>query len=335
MDKKLIKYILYLIGVIIVGFIIINTDWKKVYIHIRSISLKSIILLLLFQYITILLLTLQWKSMALNVKEGVSFLDILMVNVKGNIVDAITPGVKAGGELARIYELRKRLNIDLGNATIIVGLQKTISILSFLFLTLLSLIWFNFTMAMDRQYLYIFLIVIALFSIFLGLLLLFSLRPYGLIKVLYKILGKSRFIEKIENTIKEYSNIIKKLWSEKKRLLNQMLLAIFIWSFYAFKLMLLVREFHVSMDYMSIAAITFLSYVIGMLPLLPGSIGSFESAMVALLSIRGVSMEMGISIAFIFRFVTFWFEFIISCFILLLDILFARKGEKNVGIKIQ
>ena len=29
MDKKLIKYILYLIGVIIVGFIIINTDWKK------------------------------------------------------------------------------------------------------------------------------------------------------------------------------------------------------------------------------------------------------------------------------------------------------------------
>lgn len=210
MDKKLIKYILYLIGVIIVGFIIINTDWKKVYIHIRSISLKSIILLLLFQYITILLLTLQWKSMALNVKEGVSFLDILMVNVKGNIVDAITPGVKAGGELARIYELRKRLNIDLGNATIIVGLQKTISILSFLFLTLLSLIWFNFTMAMDRQYLYIFLIAIALFSIFLGLLLLFSLRPYGLIKVLYKILGKSRFIEKIENTIKEYSNIIKK-----------------------------------------------------------------------------------------------------------------------------
>ena len=97
--------------------------------------------------------------------------------------------------------------------------------------------------------------------------------------------------------------------------------------------MLLVREFHVSMDYMSIAAITFLSYVIGMLPLLPGSIGSFESAMVALLSIRGVSMEMGISIAFIFRFVTFWFEFIISCFILLLDILFARKGEKMLGLK--
>ena len=45
--------------------------------------------------------------MALRVKQNVSFLDMLMMNAKGNVVDAITPGVKAGGELARVYELKK------------------------------------------------------------------------------------------------------------------------------------------------------------------------------------------------------------------------------------
>src|SRR5690554_8194889 len=101
MKKKLIKSFLYLLAVIAFAFIMIKTDWKEVYLHIRSISPKIIVLLLLSQCFTILLLSLQWRSMSLKVKQGVSFWDILMVNAKGNIVDAITPGVKAGGELAR------------------------------------------------------------------------------------------------------------------------------------------------------------------------------------------------------------------------------------------
>lgn len=337
MKKKLIRSILYLLGAVALGLIVINTDWKEVLVHLSSISPNVIALLLLFQCITIILLALQWKSVALRVKKDVSFIDVLMVNAKGSVVDAITPGVKTGGELARVYELRKRLKIEFGNATIIVGLQKSLSLLAFLFLTLSSLIWFSFTISSKyRHYLYVFSIVIAIFSVLLALLILFSLKPDRMLRLLNRLLGRYEFMHKIDKILRDYSSIIRSLLKDKKRFFPQMLLAIFIWMFYAFKLMLVMKGFAIEMDYLSIAAITFLSYIMGMIPILPGSIGSFEGAMLALLATRGVSMEVGISIAFVFRFATFWFEFLLSCFILALNSAFGvlRKGDKNAEVRI-
>lgn len=337
MKKNRIRGILYVLGVIALGYIVINIDWKEVYIHIRSLSPEFIILLLLLQCITMLLLTIQWKAMALNIKKEVSFLDMLVVNVKGNIVDAITPGVKAGGELARLYELRKRLKIELGNAAIIVGLQKSLSLISFLFLTLCSLIWSSFTMGIKyRYYLYVFSTVIILFTIFIAVLMIFSLKPDGMIKLLGKVLGNHRFMYKIDKTLREYSSTIRSLLKDKKKFFTQMMLAVFIWMFYAFKLSVVMRGFAIEMDYISIAAITFLVYMMGMIPILPGSIGSFETSMLALLVIRDIPMEVALSIAFVFRFITFWFEFILSLLILVVYnvFLFARKGDENVRVRV-
>lgn len=336
MKKKLIKAFIYVLGALAIGFIIIKTDWNELAHHIGSISPKVIIFSLPLQCLTIVLLNMQWRSMALLVDREASFWKILMVNVKGNIIDAVTPGVKAGGELARVFELRKRLKVEFVDATIIVGLQKSISLLSFLFLTLCSMIWFSFTMGIKyRYYLYLFSIVIAIFSLLLAIIILFSLKPDMMIKLLNRLFGGFRFMLKIEKALRDYSSILTSLLRNKRKFLGQMLLGIFIWMFYAFKLLLVMRGFNIEMDYISIAAITFLTYIMGMIPLLPGSIGSFESSMLVLLRIKGVPMEVGLSIAFIFRFITFWFELIISCIILILDHLLAfhRKGDKDVGIK--
>ncbi|MFY9279586.1 MAG: lysylphosphatidylglycerol synthase transmembrane domain-containing protein [Caldicoprobacterales bacterium] len=338
MKEKHFKGFLYALGAIAVVLIIIKTDWKEVADHIKSLSPKTIALLLLAQCITKLLLALQWRSMALRVKQNVSFLDMLMMNAKGNVVDAITPGVKAGGELARVYELKKRLRIDFGKAIIIIGLQKTLSLLSFIFLTLLSLIWFSFTMSIKyRHYLYVFSLVLVMFVVFLGIIILFSFKPALVNKLLRKFLGKTRLMDKIDKTLIDYSSIIRDFLRDKRKFSFQMFLALFIWIFYAFKLLLVLRGLAIKMDYISIGAITFLTYIMGMVPMLPGSVGSFEGSMLILLIIRGISMEMGLTVAFIFRFVTFWFEFVISGFILMLDNVFAlardRKGDNNVEVR--
>ncbi|NLN40606.1 MAG: flippase-like domain-containing protein, partial [Clostridiales bacterium] len=307
MKKNLIKGILYVLGIIAVVFIVVDTNWKEVSVHISSLPLRFIGLLLLAQCFTIFLLALQWRSMALRVKKDVYFLDILKMNAKGSVVDAITPGVKAGGEVARVYELRKRLQIDFGKATIVVGLQKTLSLLSFLFLTLFSLIWFSFNMSIKyRHYLHIFVVGIAIFAIFLGALILFSLRPEMLIKLLNSFFSKTRLMGKIDKTLRDYNNTIRALLRDKRKFSIQMVLALFIWIFYAIKLFVVMKGLDIEMDFISIAAITFLTYIMGMIPILPGSIGSFESSMLVLLAIKGISIEMGLSIAFIFRFVTFW-----------------------------
>ena len=76
MKKKLIRGSLYVLGVIALGFLVVNTDWKEVYFHIKSIPPQVIVLLLLSQCITMLLLTFQWRSMALRIKKDVAFLGV-------------------------------------------------------------------------------------------------------------------------------------------------------------------------------------------------------------------------------------------------------------------
>ena len=157
------------------------------------------------------------------------------------------------------------------------------------------------------------------------------------IKLLSKLLSKTKLMDRIDKTLRDYSSIIKDLLRDKRKFFLQMMLALFIWVFYAFKLFLVMKGLAIEMDFISIAAITFLTYIMGMVPILPGSIGSFESFMLVLLAIKGISMEMGLSVAFIFRFVTFWFEFAISGIILMLDNIFAfvrsRKGDRNVEVR--
>ncbi|NLZ54021.1 MAG: flippase-like domain-containing protein, partial [Thermoanaerobacteraceae bacterium] len=306
MKRNAAERMLYILGAMMLGYIVASSDWIEILTHLKSTPLKVIMLLMFFQCITMLLMNIQWKSLADEVSDDISFFDIVLVNAKGNIMDSLTPGVKMGGELGRIFALKNRAKIGLANATMIVGLQKTFSLLSFSLLTLGSLIWFSLTLGSRyKHYLYLFTAAITAFLVIFAALILFSLNPDTIIRLLGKIFRGSK--SKIDATLRNYSHILTRLFKNKRLFFSQMFLGIFIWSFYAFKLRVLINSYNIHMDYVSVAAITFLAYVMGMIPLLPGGIGSFESCMTLLLKITGIPLEMGATISIVFRFVTFWF----------------------------
>lgn len=328
MNKRWLKAILYILGIGIAIFILLNANWKEVLRNIKALPRHIFAIELALQIFTMILITIQWKSMVSWIGKKASFKDVFMVNIKGNIVDAITPGVKIGGELARVYELKNILKLDLGNASIIVGLQKTISLLSFLFLALISLIWFNFTIGIQyRSYLYLLSIAVFLFFILLTILVVVCLKPSILKSFLEKIIPNSKLKDKIDKVFNEYSKSLLKLLSRREKFFYQLLLGVLIWGVFAFKMLLIVKSFHIDIGFISVAAITYLTYVIGMIPLLPGSIGSFESSMVLLLSMKGIPIDIGVSISIVFRFITFWFEFLFSLFMIALDKIISLYGK--------
>lgn len=336
MKKDVIKRILYILGALMLGYIVVSSDWIKIWGHLKSTPLRAIMLLMYFQCITMLLINIQWKSLAGEIRDNISFIDIVLMNAKGNIVDSLTPGVKMGGEVGRIIALKNRAKISLADAAMIVGLQKTVSLLSFLLLTLVSLIWFSLNLGRDYKYhIYLFAGGTAVFFVILVALILFSLKPNTIIKVLEKIIKSSKTKEKIRNTLKKYSQKLRGLFKNKRLFFSQMALGIFIWSFYAFKLQVLMKSFNIHLDYISVAAITFIAYVMGMIPLLPGGIGSFESCMILLLKMTGIALEMAAVIAIVFRTITFWFEFILSGLILILaNMAIFSRGDNNVKIQV-
>lgn len=319
------KYILYILTIIGIGIVSIYFDWEVVLTNVKSMNTYIFLIVLSLQILTMVLLTIQWKYMVSWIQRDCRFIDAFRINIKGNIVDAITPGVKMGGELARLYEIRNRLDLSYGEATVVVGLQKTISLFSFLSLTIVSLIWFYTTMGnYYKSYFNLFLSAVIALGLGLIILLILCIRPKIIKDILYKFSLKSKTVTKIENVFEQYNLSISKLWENKLQFLIQLLLGIFIWILFAFKMALVVKGFNMDLDVISIAAITYLTYIVGMIPLLPGSIGSFETSMVTLLAMKGVPVEKGIAISVVFRFVTFWFEFGVSLITVILDKLKGR-----------
>ncbi|MBU5438982.1 flippase-like domain-containing protein [Tissierella sp. MSJ-40] len=330
------KYLLYLLGGIGLVLIVLYSDWKAVWTYTKSISIEMFLLALILQLLTIILITIQWKFMILWIDKECSFINVFRVNMKGNFVDAITPGVKMGGELARAYEIHNRLKLNLSEAAVVVGLQKTVSLLSFLFLTVISLVWFFINMENQHKvYFNVFFIGVLILTLSLLALILVCIKPNFVKKILSKLPFNIKIKNKLEKFFKEYNLALNKLLIKKDKFLYQMLLGMFIWLLFAFKMGLVVKGFNIKIGFISIAAITYLTYIVGMIPLLPGSIGSFESTMVSLLAIKGVPIEQGIAISVIFRFITFWFEFWISLIVLSIDRLIVNfiKGGKYAGGK--
>lgn len=325
------KYILYTIGILGVIFMVRWTDWKEISAYIQSISIGFLMIGFFLQIVTIMLITFQWKSMVSWIDPHCRLQDVFKVNMKGNVVDAITPGVKVGGELARIYELKKVLKLDTSGATAVVGLQKTVSLLSFLFLTIISTVWFAFTMGAEYQhYMSLFLLALGILALGLGAIISICIHPPIAKKLIKNFLPPTERRKKIEEALETYQIALEELLKKKEKFAVQFILGIFIWMLFAIKMYIVVKGFNLEIHMFSILAITYLTYMVGMIPLLPGSIGSFESSMVVLLGIIGINIEQGIAISVVFRFVTFWFEFWISIIALGIDKM--KKSFKKGGI---
>lgn len=323
--KKRILTFFFLLGLIL---LLLNTNLSKIIENIKFIPLRIFIFTLFLQIITILTIGVQWKSIIDITGLTRKFYNVLKVNLKGNIFDAITPGSKVGGELVRIYEIKNNLDISFNNSIVILGLQKSISIFSILSLGLISLLFFykdRDKVFINKNYYYILLFVLLLGLLFI---LAFILNPIKIKRIINKYNFKKK--DKVNNFLDVYIKNIEKIKNNKKKLVFNGVLGLFIWVLYAIKLVILVRIFTNDISLFKLGAITYISYLIGGIPLLPGGIGTFESALGGLLYISGLNMEESMVVAITFRFITFWFEFLISGIVILLDKIFNKKikGEE-------
>ena len=77
-------------------------------------------------------------------------------------------------------------------------------------------------------------------------------------------------------------------------------------------MILLVHLFTANYDPIFLTELTFISYMVGMIPLLPGGLGGFEATMTSLLIVMQINSNDALAITLLFRFITFWFVVLIS-----------------------
>ncbi len=287
-----------------------KVDFYEIKNAISLVPLKILLCLLCLQLLTQCLLAMQWKGISSLFLQECRFTTVFYILSTGSVIESLTPGAKIGGEVTRLYYLKKELQATTEEATQIILLQKSIS-MSVLFGVCLSSMLYaglkikGFFLAEQRDDMVF--VAFFLFALFLFFL-------FGTGFLVRHMEGK--LPHKLDQFLLSYHNSVKKL--SKRQWLFQFSISTAVWVLFPIKMVILVNEMGLSTSSLALFAITMSAYMIGMLPITPGGLGTFEGAVVTFFSFLDVSTELALAIAIVFRFVTFWFVMLFSTFYVIL-----------------
>ena len=326
MLKKLIWWVVA--GILLV-VLFSQIDIYELQSILRQTEWKVILYLLVLQTITQLLVNLQWYSIAKFAKIDISFWGMFYINSQGTVMESITPGMKFGGELARGVLITRMGKCSGHQAAVIVALQKIFSLGAFVLVSIMSVVFLSLRSAFFQS-------IIVRLSIYLVLglfLLAFIVIFFAPKRILNWITSKQTPENSKLKAIKRFfENVLDHLLlfeSNRRELFAQFLLAFIIWLFYPVKLYLLAAQMQTYVPIFYITCITFVAYMVAMLPLFPGGLGGFESTMTGLLVGLGVSLSNAAALSVTFRFVTFWYVIVLSLVYTLVYRLINKQMSKE------
>lgn len=295
---------------ILLAVMIWQFDLSNFIISIGQVPPLALIVLLVIQVISQLLVNYQWCRIGKIMGGEYNFFKMLYVNARGMIIESVTPGVKIGGEVTRALLLKNELKYSAQEAATLVTIQKMVSFSSFFMINFIAFTHLSSEMESFKSVVKIIVYVFLIFII--GLLVLTLVFTSFLEVKIKKILPNHRWTEIVHRYMITLLSNIKVLKGIKGEMYKQFLLSLLIWILFPVKMILLVHLFSTNFDWIMLVEITFISYMVGMIPLLPGGIGSFEATMVSLLILMHINPNDALVITLLFRFITFWFVILIS-----------------------
>ncbi len=310
-DKKKLKWLVYILAFFLLVWLIKKTDFRLVLEAIRKIPLGLFLLCLGLQLVTESLLSYQWYRIAGSLSLSGNYGSHFSANCVESFFDAISPGAKIGGEAMRVVFLKEELGYSNQDALSLLAIQKAFSVSSFLVLAIGSSCFvFSKIAAGESFFLRAFLLGLAVF--FLYLVLYFFLRSERLYSRLSKRETKGKVLRAIEKWLEGFNRHVIKLKSEPKEFIRQFVISFGVWFLYPAKLFLLVSYFK-PVNFFYLLAVVFVSYFLGNLPIFPGGLLAFEGSMtVLLMSLFHIPYETAIGLSLIFRFVSYWFVLLLS-----------------------
>ncbi len=316
-NRRLISFIGIFFSIGLFIWLLIKSDFTIVYKSLSSLPISLFIILFLLQILTVLLIGIQWNILFKAGKITITLKNTLMMNFIGTFFESITPAMKSGGEGFKLLYLKK-LNITLAQSTPILLSQKVVSFSCFILLTLFGLVGTLTTLSQTIQ-------TTTFIGILLIVIFIIGLLITGMIMV--KKTGQNNFISTFKDTL---SLIVFELKKHKIQFTILVLISFSIWILFALKFLLITQQFNLSLSISEIASLTYIPYTIGLLPLSPGGLGTFEATMTYLLSPLFTTYTEALTITLIFRFFSHWLVFILAGMSFIVQSLSTLRGEKHV-----
>ena len=322
---KNIKKIAAFVILIIFTFIIIKkTDTSEIMSMLSLLNPVTYSILSVLQLITLSMTTYIWYFFCNKETKRIGFLEMFRINSAAGFIESITPSSKLGGEAAKIYLLKKYTNLSTAKLSSMSFAKIFSTFTPFLFLNFLVFSSSFFIFDIPAQVVYSFIALV--FVVISGLILYWLLNRFKItapenIIIVRKVL---HYYNKIMYIIKDSASLV-----SKKDMSFLCGISTIEWIMYPIKVYIVARMLNIDASILLITLATFSAYCVSILPLTPGGLGTFETAMALVLSLNGVPFQQGIILALSARIVTFWIPLLISIICWLSYILFDNQLFKS------
>ena len=259
--------------------------------------------LLLFSFIAVFLGAIRWRFILITAKSDLPLILSMRYQIKGFMVDYLTPFAFFGGEAVRIFLLERRVGLE---KSIFASVTDKITAITAHSIFLLSgTVIFLFYGALDSKILLTYAILAILFVC--GLLALFyvqALRNKSFLKLLFHFSGSIRKIlkdtENGQKVMEIERSIISFFFNQKKDLLKSIFIGVVANVFLAGRVFLIIYFITGSYD-VFLALIIYSLVILSLFLPLPASIGGMEVILGIGFTVLGMSLSQGIITAIIVR----------------------------------
>lgn len=309
---------IWISGVSVIALIALLCGRDELHKIISSADRRVLVGLCLLQVATVALGAYQWRFLFEKAHVRLPFKKVFTAYLAGSFIESVTPSVKMGGEAARVYFFRRISGLSYTKITGVLLIQKYLSMFPFIIICAALLFIASLYHRLPASVYLAFLCATGM------LLFLFMLiRGSGSDKEYEREVDEEKshsdnwkLLRRAIGFIKEASESASGLTGRKDRYC-MLIVSTFIWALYPLKVAIVVKMLGLEVSFLNIALATYVAYLVSMIPLLPGGLGTFEGSMVFMFSISGLAPAEGLSIALISRTVTYWFPLVFSACALL------------------
>lgn len=324
MDKKTI--LLLVISVLILLGMLYFVGIDQVIAALKMANLYLIALAIGVQVCTYFLYTFRWKILNKIAGMDVSFKKLFPMLLVGLAVNNITPSGRGGGEPVRAYLLyRDKEEYTFDETFAAVVADRALDTFPFVLLAAITIssmaLFFDFELwLLAVMVLSVIVILAILFAIiYMCINPSFGNRVEGWILAIVRRFYKKNS-ESVENSIHDaivgFQHTMIVLMSNKKGLAYTLTISFVIWALEILRVYLVFSAFGANVSLIVIGEVFIVSCLVGMIPLLPGGLGTVDGLMILLYSAAGISASVSAAATVIERLISFWMATILGMAVL-------------------
>ena len=323
MDKKSVFFIVLSFAILAVMLYLVGIN--QIIATLKTANPTMILAAIGVQILVYILYTLRWKSFVHMANINVGFRQLLPMTMVGLAVNNITPSGREGGGPVRAYILSKESDSKLKNTFATVMADRMMDLIAFVVLAVITLSVTIFKFQMAHWFAFILVAAVIAITIIICLLTYLCLKPhfgYRFEKFILRIVrrvykkGSPNMEASMHENILGFRKAMRVLLTTRKTFYWCLPLSFLIWALEIFRVFLVFSAFGPTLNFEGIGEVFIIATLVGMIPLLPGGLGTVDGTMIRFYSKAGIAVSLAAPVTIIERLISFWMTSIIGFMIL-------------------